>query len=160
MIDVRLGDCINILRTLPARSVDLILCDLPYGTTACAWDAIIPFDQLWREYWRVIKPNAPVVLTAAQPFTTALIASQLEFFKYCWIWKKSRPSGFAQARNMPLKDYEDVCVFSQGVTVHASQSSRRMPYNPQGLVQFDQPKVYEKKSYSDSSFAKRPSHGR
>ena len=160
MIKLMQGDCLELMKEIPDGSVDMILCDLPYGTTACAWDSVIPFDKLWAQYWRVLKPNAPVVLTSAQPFTTALIASQMTFFKYCWIWKKSRPSGFAQARNMPLKDYEDVCVFSHGATVHASQSKRRMPYFPQGLVTFDTPKVYEKKSYSDSSFSKRPSHGR
>ena len=152
------GDCLELMADIPDGSVDMILCDLPYGTTQNKWDAIIPFEPLWAHYWRVAKPNAAIVLTAAQPFTTMLIFSQMFRFKYCWVWRKSRPSGFAQARNMPLKDYEDICVFSTGVTVHASQSTRRMPYHPQGLVKFETPKLYEKKSYSDSAFAKRPSH--
>lgn len=154
-----LGDCLERMSDVPDGSVDMVLCDLPYGTTACKWDSVIPFEPLWSHYWRVCKPNAAVVLTAAQPFTSALVMSQVDRFKYCWIWNKSRPSGFAQAKNMPMKDYEDVCVFSEGVTVHANQSSRRMPYNPQGVVQFEKPKKYEKKSYSDSAFSKRPSHG-
>jgi site-specific DNA-methyltransferase (adenine-specific) len=153
------GDCLELLPTLADGSVDLVLTDPPYGTTACVWDAVIPFEPMWAALRRVIKPNRAVVMTASQPFTSALIMSNAAWFKYCWVWRKSRPSGFAQARNMPLKDYEDVAVFSEGVTVHASQSVRRMPYNPQGLVKFDKPKTYEKKSYSDSSFSKRPSHG-
>ena len=130
-----LGDCLEIMREIPSSSVDLILCDLPYGTTACAWDSIIPFEQLWAAYLRIIKPNAPIVLTAGQPFTTSLIASKMALFKYSWVWEKSRASGFAQAKNKPLQAHEDVCVFSTGVTVHASQSDRRMPYNPQGLIE-------------------------
>ncbi len=130
-----LGDCLELMRDLPDASVDLILCDLPYGTTACAWDSIIPFDQLWLGYRRIIKPYSAIVLTAGQPFTTALIASNMGMFKYSWVWEKSRASGFAQAKNKPLQAHEDVCVFSKGVTVHAGQSERRMPYNPQGLTE-------------------------
>lgn len=152
------GDCLTEMARLEAGSVDMILCDLPYGTTACAWDAVIPFEPLWREYRRLIRGNSAIVLCATQPFTTALIASNLPMFKYAWIWEKSRPSGFAQAKNMPLKAHEEIAVFSSGVTVHASQSTNRMPYFPQGLEQLETPLTYEKKSWSDSSFAKRPSH--
>ena len=140
------GDCIEMMRRLDEASVDLVLCDLPYGTTACAWDSVIPMEDFWPAIWRVVKQNAPVVLTATQPFTTALIASQMDAFKYTWVWEKSRPAGFAQAKNMPLKAHEDICVFSRGVTVHASQSSRRMPYNPQGLIELEEPVTREKKS--------------
>ena len=157
--ELMLGDCLERMEELEDGSVDLVLVDPPYGTTVCAWDAVIPFEPMWCEVRRVLKPRRAAVFTASQPFTSALVMSNVKWFKYCWVWRKSRPSGFAQARNMPLKDYEDVVVFSEGVTVHASQSTRRMPYNPQGLVKFDKPKTYEKKSYSDSSFAKRPSHG-
>ena len=157
-IEIIEGDCLEVMREIPDASIDMVLCDLPYGTTACAWDAIIPFEPLWSAYWRLLKPNAAIVLTATQPFTTTLIASQIDAFKYTWVWEKSRPSGFAQAKNMPLKSHEDVCVFSRGVTVHATQSTRRMPYYPQGVEQLDQPRVEEKKSWSDSSFSKRPSH--
>lgn len=154
-----LGDCLDLMRDIPDASVDLVLTDPPYGTTACAWDAVIPLDAMWAAIRRVLKPNHAAVLSACQPFTSALIMSNAAWFKYDWIWQKSRPSGFAQAKNMPLKDYENVVVFSEGATVHASQSNRRVPYNPQGLVEFAEPKRYEKKSYSDSAFAKRPSHG-
>lgn len=127
------GDCLDLMPTLPAASVDLILCDLPYGTTACSWDAVIPFEPLWREYRRLIYGNGAIVLTSMQPFTTALIASNYEWFKYCWIWKKSKASNFPHAPNMPLKIAEDVVVFSRGVIGHVSQAAeRRMPYFPQG----------------------------
>lgn len=131
---MREGDCLQLMRGLPDASVDLILCDPPYGTTACKWDSVIPFEPLWEQYRRIAKPNAAIVLTASQPFTTALIASNLPMFKYCWVWEKSRASGFAQAKNKPLQAHEDICVFSEGVTVHASQSKNRMPYIPQGLI--------------------------
>lgn len=107
-----LGDCLEIMPTLPAASVDLILCDLPYGTTACAWDAIIPFEPLWQAYRRIAKPNAAIVLTAAQPFTSRLVVSALDIFKYCWVWDKvNKFTGALNAKRMPMLDYEDVAVF-------------------------------------------------
>ena len=106
------GDCLEILPTLPDASVDMVLCDLPYGTTACKWDSVIPFEPLWAEYRRVCKPNAAIVLTASQPFTSVLVNSNLEDFKYCWVWDKvNRNTGFGNVTFMPLKRHEDVCVF-------------------------------------------------
>lgn len=105
------GDCLELMRHVPDGSADMVLCDLPYGTTACAWDTVIPFDFLWSEYWRVAKPNAAVVLTASQPFTTALINSQIERFKYELIWSKNQPSGFLNAKIAPMKNHENICVF-------------------------------------------------
>lgn len=125
------GDCLELMRDLPSGSVDMILCDLPYGTTACSWDSIIPFEPLWAEYWRVCKPNAAIVLTASQPFTTALIASQMDKFKYCWYWKKAVGSGFQNAKKQPLRMFEDVCVFYKKPPV----------YNPQGLVPLGETRV-------------------
>jgi site-specific DNA-methyltransferase (adenine-specific) len=133
-----LGDCLDLLETIEAGSVDAIIADLPYGTTACKWDAVIPFEPMWREFRRVTKPNAAIVLTASQPFTTALIWSNIEEFKYCWTWRKTRPTGQAHAKNKPLKAHEDIAVFSRGTTVHKTQSTRRMTYNPQGLRQTHQ----------------------
>jgi site-specific DNA-methyltransferase (adenine-specific) len=152
------GDCLELMRDLPSGSVDMVLCDLPYGTTACSWDSVIPFEPLWEQYWRVCKPNAAVVLFGAEPFSTALRASQLGKFKYDWIWRKSTPGGFAQAKNMPLKQHEIVSVFSEGVSTHASQSANRITYNPQGLVYA--PKVARNKPRHDeeSAFGNRPSH--
>jgi len=131
MFSLHHGDCLEVMREIPDASVDMILCDLPYGTTACAWDSVIPFDQLWAQYRRITKPNAAIVLTASQPFTSALIMSNVAWFKYEWIWEKGRASGFVHAKNKPMKAHENVCVFSSGTTVHASQSLSRMPYFPQ-----------------------------
>jgi len=106
-----LGDCLERMRELPDASVDMILCDLPYGTTACTWDNIIPFAPLWQQYWRVAKPGAAVVLTASQPFTSALVMSQVEKFRHGWVWNKSKAANFPQVKRHPLKVHEDVLVF-------------------------------------------------
>jgi site-specific DNA-methyltransferase (adenine-specific) len=122
-----LGDCLEVMAGLPDASVDMILCDLPYGTTACKWDTVIPFDALWAQYRRVAKRNAAIVLTASQPFTTALISSNMREFRYCWVWVKSRVTGFANAKLQPLRCVEDVVVFYRS----------RPTYNPQGLMRID-----------------------
>jgi len=106
------------------------MADPPYGTTACKWDSIIPLDPMWDHLKRVIKPNGAIVMTSAQPFTTALISSNIDMFKYCWYWKKS-PTGFLNAKKMPMKNIEDVCVFY----------SRLPTYNPQGLICIDKQKT-------------------
>jgi site-specific DNA-methyltransferase (adenine-specific) len=116
---------------LPDQSIDCILSDLPYGTTACHWDSIIPLEPMWAQFKRVIKPRGAIVLTASQPFTTRLIASNYEIFKYEWIWEKSIVGGFVHAKNKPLKSHENVLVFSLGTTVHEGQSDIRMNYYPQ-----------------------------
>lgn len=152
-----LGDCLDLLKEVPDSSVDMILCDLPYGTTACAWDSVIPFEPMWEQYWRVLKPNKAIVLTASQPFTTKLIGSQIEHFKYSWIWEKDKGNNFIQAKNMPIKFHEDVCVFSRGVTLHESQTSRRMPYNPQGIVKVDK-KWSRPRKYENGHKRERESH--
>lgn len=131
-----LGDCLDLMKTLPNSSIDMILCDLPYGTTACAWDAVIPFEPLWREYKRVAKANAAIVLTASQPFTTTLIASNMQMFRYSWVWVKNVPGGFAQAKNKPMPKHEDILVFSEGKTGHVTQCKKRVPYFPQGLTAY------------------------
>lgn len=127
------GDCLEVMPLLPDKSIDMILCDLPYGTTACKWDTIIPFEPLWAQYERIIKDNGAIVLNASQPFTSELIHSNLKLYKYNWIWKKTRPTGFLHSKNMPLKDYEDICVFSKGIIQHANLTEKRMNYYPQGL---------------------------
>lgn len=109
-----LGDCLEIMPTLPNASVDLILCDLPYGTTDCKWDAILPLQPLWREYKRVTKSNAAVVLTAVQPFTSALVMSNVSNFKTSWVWNKKQSGGYGTAKYHPLKITEDVLVFGYG----------------------------------------------
>lgn len=106
-----LGDCIECMKEIPDASVDLILADLPYGTTACSWDVIIPFDQLWQQYNRIKKPTTAIVLTASQPFTSVLINSNIGAFKYEWIWEKHQGTNFLLAKKMPLKIHENICVF-------------------------------------------------
>lgn len=122
------GDCLNVLPTLAPGSVDLILCDLPYGTTDCTWDAVIPFEPMWAQYWRVTKPNAAIVLTAAQPFNIALAASQLRFYKYEWIWRKSTATGHANAKKQPLRKHENVCVFYRSPPTYNPQMTVGKPY--------------------------------
>ena len=106
-------DCLEGMKRIPDKSVDMILCDLPYGTTACAWDTIIPFEPLWAEYNRVIKDSGAIVLTSSQPFTSALVMSNPKSFKYEWVWHKTRVTGNLNAKRMPLKAHESVLVFSK-----------------------------------------------
>lgn len=153
-----LGDCLDRMREIPDASVDMVLADLPYGTTACAWDSIIPLDVLWREYRRVLAPAGAVALTASQPFSAVLVYSNLDWFKYALVWEKTRATGHVHAKNKPMKRHEDVLVFSPGTTVHASQSSSRMTYNPQGLVRKEKPTVRKKGGTADTVMSARPSH--
>lgn len=153
MANLMHGDCLERMSEIPTGSVDMILCDLPYGTTACKWDSVIPFEPLWGQYRRIAKKNAAIVLTASQPFTTALIASNMGEFKYCWVWEKSKPTGFINAKNAPLKKHEDIAVFSRGAT--ANNNLNRMSYHPQGLVKSGK-KVRSKNDESDA-WGARPS---
>lgn len=111
-VDLRLGDCLDLMKDIPDKSVSLVLCDLPYGTTACSWDSVIPFDEMWKAYSRICKGS--VVLFSAQPFTTALIGSNLKNFRYSWVWKKNFSTNFLHAKRMPLRNTEDICVFYKG----------------------------------------------
>jgi site-specific DNA-methyltransferase (adenine-specific) len=129
------GDCLDIMPTLADNSIDLILCDLPYGVTACKWDSIIPIEPLWENYKRLIKANGVIVLFSTQPFTTTLISSNLPMFKYCWYWVKKRGHGFAHSKNKPLTRVEDICVFSTGKINHVGHTTNRMTYYPQGIVE-------------------------
>lgn len=132
-INLQKGDCLELMKDIPDNSVDLILCDLPYGTTACKWDSVIDFNALWSAYKRIAKDRSAIVLTASQPFTSALVMSNIEMFKYAWVWEKSRPTDFPNANNKPMKKHEDILVFSKGTT--ANGSDRKMPYFPQGLIE-------------------------
>ena len=110
-IELIQGDCLEKMKDIPDKSIDMILCDLPYGTTACKWDMIIPFELLWKQYERIIKDNGAMVFTASQPFTSALIMSKPNLFRYELIWKKERPTNFMLGKKQPLKYHENVCVF-------------------------------------------------
>jgi len=114
-------DCLIGMKDIPDKSVDMILCDLPYGTTACKWDVIIPFDKLWEQYERVIKDNGAIVLTASQPFTTDLINSNRKYFKYEWIWSKNTATGGALSSYRPMKSHENILVFALNKSIYNPQ---------------------------------------
>ena len=118
------GDCLELMNDIPDKSVDMILCDLPYGVTQCKWDVIIPFDKLWEQYNRIIKDNGAVVLFGNEPFTSLLICSNLKNFKYNWIWQKNKATGFLNAKKQPLNDNETISVFYK----------KQCTYNPQMTV--------------------------
>ena len=119
------GDCLELMKQIPDGSVDMILCDLPYGTTACKWDSIIPFEPLWEQYERVIKDNGAIVLTAAQPFTSALVMSNPGIFKYTWTWDKKQPTNHLNAKRQPLRRSEDICVFYKMQSTYNPQMEKR-----------------------------------
>lgn len=152
------GDCLERMKEIADGSVDMVLTDPPYGTTACAWDSIIPLDKMWLALKRIAKKNGAVVMTASQPFTSVLVGSNLKDFKYCWVWEKSRQTGHVHAKNKPMKKHEDIVVFSQGTTNHASMSALRMTYNPQGLTRKERPTIRKKGGESNSVMSSRPSH--
>ena len=106
------GDCLIEMQNILDNSVDMVLCDPPYGTTSCKWDSIIDLDLMWKQVKRLIKPNGAIVMTASQPFTTLLISSNIKDFKYCWVWHKDKPSNFALANKQPMKYHEDIAVFN------------------------------------------------
>ena len=114
-------DCLEGMKRIADGSVDMVLCDLPYKITRLKWDIMIPFEPLWEQYRRVIKPNGAIVLTASQPFTSALVMSNPKMFKYCWVWKKNAGSNFGCVKFQPMKEHEDILVFYSG----------RATYNPQ-----------------------------
>jgi len=120
-IELHLGDCLEVMPTLDAGSIDMVLTDPPYGTTACKWDSIIPLEPMWENLKRLARKNAAIVMTASQPFTTTLIASNMKMFKYCWVWDKKIPSGMAFARYQPMRRSEDVVVFCEGKTLYNAQ---------------------------------------
>jgi len=128
MINLMQGCCLERMKEIESGTVDMVLADPPYGTTACKWDSVIPLEPMWEQLKRVIKPNGAIVMTASQPFTTTLISSNLKMFKYCWVWEKSKASNFVHANYQPLKAHEDICVWSFGGAAQGSKSP--MMYNP------------------------------
>lgn len=133
MLQLKQGDCLNLMKDIPDGSIDMILCDLPYGTTACKWDSVIPFEPLWKQYKRLIKKTGVIVLFSSQSFTTALINSNLSWYKYNWYWKKNNKTGALSSKVQPMRCVEDICVFYK----------QKPTYNPQGLVKLEKP-IYHK----------------
>jgi site-specific DNA-methyltransferase (adenine-specific) len=117
------GNCLEVMKHLPDASVDMVLADLPYGTTQCAWDVIIPFESLWREYLRIAKPEAAIVLCAAQPFASLVVASNPKHYRYEWIWEKGNATGFLNAKKQPLRAHESAQVFYRQQPVYNPQMS-------------------------------------
>lgn len=125
LIELKLGNCLELMGEIPDGSVDMICTDLPYGTTQCKWDAVIPLEPMWVHYWRVLKQNGVVALNASQPFTSILVASQLKNFKHEWIWIKNRGSNFANTVREPMKEHESVLIFSRGKWTYNRQMQER-----------------------------------
>lgn len=120
------GDCLDVMKDIPDGSVDMVLTDPPYGTTSCKWDSIIPLEPMWVQLKRIIKPNGAIVMTAAQPFTSIIGASNVDMLRYSWVWEKSAATGHLNAKKIPMKNHEDVLVFY----------GRQPTYNPQGVQKF------------------------
>ena len=138
--DIKLyhGDCLEVMKDIPDKSIDMILCDLPYGTTACKWDVIIPLDDLWKQYNRIIKDNGAILLFGSQPFTTIINYSNMSNYRYEWIWIKNNTTGFQLANKRPLKKHEVISVFYK----------KQPTYNPQGLQPYG--KVNKRSSIGDN----------
>ena len=137
------GDCLELMKNIPDKSIDMILCDLPYGTTACKWDVIIPFDKLWEHYNRIIKDHAAIVLFGNQPFTSLLVSSNIKQFKYNWVWNKNRGGNFVHANYQPLRVAEDILVFGRFATTYSPKGN--FNYNPQ----FEEGKPYSRGKIND-----------
>lgn len=134
------GDCLEVMRSIPDNSVDLILTDPPYGTTACKWDSIIPLEPMWEQLKRIIKPNGAIVMTASQPFTTILIASNMKMFKYCWVYQKPQGVDPFMAKKRPLNNIEDVVVFAEKQPTYNPQKTVGKPYK---VIRDKKPRLHE-----------------
>ena len=134
-IDLRLGDCLELMKDIPDGSIDAIITDPPYGTTACKWDSVIPFDLMWERLNRIIKPNGAIVLFGSEPFSSALRMSNIKNYKYDWIWDKQAGLGFLDAKFRPLKSHENIIIFGKLGSGVSNGSKIPLKYNPQGVIQ-------------------------
>ena len=132
MIDLRHGDCLELMKDIPDKSIDMVLCDLPYGTTDCKWDVIIPFDLLWEQYNRITKDNGVIALFGSEPFSTLLRSSNFKKYKYEWYWIKNSPTGYSFCKYQPMRDVENIIIFK-------NKSTNK--YNPQNLIKLEEPKL-------------------
>lgn len=155
MIKLINGDCLEVMKTIEDKSIDMILCDLPYGTTDCKWDKVINSKKMWEQYQRIIKDDGAIVLFASGKFTNKLINSNDEIYRYKWIWFKTKRGNFVNAKNKPMTAYEEICIFSKSTT--ANGNNNKMRYYPQGLIA-----THKVKKDNGSRFGtmagKRPSH--
>ena len=123
------GDCLELMKNISDKSIDMILCDLPYGTTQCKWDSIIPFKSLWEQYNRIIKDNGAICLFGSEPFSSSLRMSNIKNYKYDWFWKKPKGTGFLNAKKQPLRDIETISVFYKKQCIYNPQFSSGQPYS-------------------------------
>lgn len=142
---IKQGNCLVLMKDIPDKSIDMVLCDLPYGKTACKWDSVIPFEPLWEQYKRIIKDNGAIVLFGSEPFSSELRHSNLQMYKYDWIWEKPQGVNFAQCNHMPMSVYETISVFGY---FGLSKNAKIQPiYHPQGIIEINKPK--KAKTYSE-----------
>lgn len=163
MIDLRHGDCLELMKQIPDKSVDMILCDLPYGTTACKWDIVIPFDKLWEQYNRVIKDNGAIVLFGSEPFTSLLITSNIKMFRYDIVWDKVNCSSGILAKKRPLKSHENIVIFYKNQPTYNPQMTVGTKWHRCGkpnlkvaAVYGDEQKTVKRKMLSDTTELKYP----
>ena len=153
------GDCIEVMKTFPEKSIDLVICDLPFGTTASNWDKEISLAELWEAYGRILKDNGTILLFANGIFTAHVLCSNIVWYKYRWVWVKKNSTNFVHAKNRPMTKSEDILVFSKGSMGHLSQlGDKRMTYNPQGLIPINKIRKGGKGNFTDTLAGKRPSH--
>lgn len=129
MIELYQGDCLEVMKNIPDKSIDMILADLPYGTTQCSWDEVIPFNKLWEQYHRIIKDNGAIALFGAEPFSSKLRMSNIKNYKYDWIWEKSKATNFLNAKRQPLRAYENICIFYKKQPTYNPQMTEGESYN-------------------------------
>jgi len=141
------GDCLEVMKGFADKSFDLVLTDPPYGTTACSWDTVVPFDLMWEQILRVTKDNAAIIMTASQPFTSALVMSMPKLFKCEWIWKKNAGSNFATTKYQPMKEHESVLIFSKGTPFYNQQRQERAP---SGFARQKTPLTFNRKDKHES----------
>jgi site-specific DNA-methyltransferase (adenine-specific) len=148
------GDCLEIMPLLPDKSIDMILCDLPYGTTACKWDTVIPFKPLWEQYERVIKDNGAIVLFGTQPFTSALVMSNPKLFKHEWIWQKNRGSNFATLKYNPMKEHESILVFGKKIKYYPIKEERKGSGLQRVKYEFNPSNTGKRETYNNMELSK------
>ena len=149
------GDCLELMKEIPDKSIDMIFADLPYGTTRNKWDEVLPFNALWKEYERIIKDNGAIVLHSQQPFTSKLIMSNSKIYKYSWVWSKSQVSGFLNAKKQPLREHEDICVFyKKQCTYNPQMTKGKMQLKNTGGDSSNYNKFEARPHYSDEYYPK------
>jgi len=150
MIELIQGDCLQEMQNIPDKSIDAIICDLPYGTTQNKWDSVIPLDLLWEQYNRIIKDNGAIVLFSAQPFTSILVGSNLKMFKYEWVWDKVVPTNHLNAKRQPMRLHENICVFYKKQCTYNRQMTDKPKEYQRPNRKLVKDAFYETKNYGDA----------